>query len=289
MAGRQQGRQQSGVGVTTVAAAAAGACAFASCVGFAVGHGSIQQQSVATTTGLRGSMPQAQVESNGLTSTVLSVAGVGALAAAALSRRQRTAAKASLTPFERMNGDDRKAIEVSRTTDGFALGMVGSNYAGWGRYEFDPLALSERWPEHLPWYREAELKHGRVAMLAYVGLVAPDAFRLPIEPLENPELDFVNAHKMLIGPGLGEGPMWWLLLACGVLESIRFKQLGLAFEKLTIENAGDLGIKLFAPTTPEGWEQMKIKELKNGRLAMLAVSGALTQGVVWNVHHFPFA
>ena len=28
-------------------------------------------------------------------------------------------------------------------------------------------------------YREAEVKHGRVAMLAYVGLVVPDFARLP--------------------------------------------------------------------------------------------------------------
>merc|ERR1719162_1625396 len=171
----------------------------------------------------------------------------------------------------------------------FAGGIVGSEYHGWGEYKWDPLQLSSRYSEHLPWYRESELKHGRVAMLAYVGLVVPDMVRLPIAPLDNPDLDFVNAHKMLIGPGLGEGPMWNLLIVAGILESIRFSQLGLAFEKLSIENAGDLGIKLFAPTTPEGMEQMRIKELKNGRLAMLAVSGALTQGVVWNAHHFPFA
>eukprot|EP00930_Biecheleria_cincta_P084424 TRINITY_DN738_c0_g1_i3.p1 TRINITY_DN738_c0_g1~~TRINITY_DN738_c0_g1_i3.p1 ORF type:complete len:303 (+),score=57.02 TRINITY_DN738_c0_g1_i3:44-910(+) len=285
-------RQNSGPSFVTVAAAAAGACTLASTVGFAVGRGAIQQQSTTTSVGLRGAVRQGPVESNDAISTVLGLVGASTLAAAAMqavSRRQRTAVKAALTPFERTAGPDCVEIIERRESNGFALGMVGSNYAGWDRYEFDPLCLSERWPEHLPWYREAELKHGRVAMLAYVGLIVPDMVRIPVEPLDNPALDFVNAHKMLIGPGLGEGPMWNLLLVSGILESIRFKQLGLAFEKLTIENAGDLGIKLFAPTTPEGWEQMRIKELKNGRLAMLAVSGALTQGVVWNAHHFPFS
>merc|ERR1711972_907555 len=104
------------------------------------------------------------------------------------------------------------------------------------------------------------------------------------------DLDVVNAHSRLIGPGFGEGPMWWLLVVVGAIESIRFKQLGLGFEKLTLENAGDLGFgKGFLPKTEEGIVQMKVKELKNGRLAMLAVSGCLTQGVVYNVHHFPFA
>merc|ERR1712060_93834 len=73
------------------------------------------------------------------------------------------------------------------------------------------------------------------------------------------------------------------------MGSLRFKQLGLAFEKLTLENAGDVGFgKGFLPKTEEGIVQMKIKELKNGRLAMLAVSGAMTQGVLFNQHHFPF-
>jgi len=171
----------------------------------------------------------------------------------------------------------------------FAGGLSGSNYHGRGMYEWDPLELSTRYPEHLPWYREAELKHGRVAMLAMLGLVAPDFVRLPFEQCERAELDMVNAHNKLIGPGLGEGPMWWLLVFCSVIESLRFKQLGLGFEKLTLENAGDIGFgKGFLPKTEEGVELMKTKELKNGRLAMLAFSGAITQGVTWDVHHFPW-
>ncbi|CAK0826972.1 unnamed protein product [Prorocentrum cordatum] len=122
----------------------------------------------------------------------------------------------------------------------FADGLVGSEYHGWGKYEWDPLELSTTYPEHLAWYREAELKHCRVAMLAFVGFIAPDGFRIPIPQLQDSSLDLINAHKKLIGPGLGEGPMWWLLAFCGVVESLRFSQLGLGFEKLTLENAGDL-------------------------------------------------
>merc|ERR1719378_1882564 len=170
----------------------------------------------------------------------------------------------------------------------FASGLVGSEYHGWGRYEYDPLNFSVNYPEHVPWYREGELKHGRVAMLAMVGLVVPDFVRIPIPDLESPEINAINAHSKLIY-GLGTGPMWWLLIFCGVVESIRFKQFGLAFEKLTLENAGDLDFgKGFLPKTKEGITQMKIKELKNGRLAMLAVSGALTQSMLFNQHHFPF-
>ena len=68
-----------------------------------------------------------------------------------------------------------------------------------------PLNLAEKYPENLAWFREAELKHGRVAMLAFLGFIVPDAFRIPIEPLTDTSLDMVNAHNKLIGPGLGEG------------------------------------------------------------------------------------
>jgi len=171
----------------------------------------------------------------------------------------------------------------------FASGLVGSEYGGYGRHEFDPIGLAGRYPEHLPWFREAELKHSRVAMLACLGLIVPDAIRIPLDTFESPDLNLVNAHNKLIGPGLGEGAMWWVLIFCSVIESARFKQLGLQFENLTLENAGDVNFgKAFLPKSEEGQVAMKIKELKNGRLAMLGFSGAITQAVIYDSPHFPF-
>merc|ERR550539_2000813 len=46
---------------------------------------------------------------------------------------------------------------------------------------FDPAGFAERSPEWLPWFREAELKHGRAAMLATVGFVVPEFVRIPGE------------------------------------------------------------------------------------------------------------
>merc|ERR1711879_663057 len=105
-----------------------------------------------------------------------------------------------------------------------------------------------------------------------------------IAPFNDPAINNLTAHKMLIGPGLGEGPMWYLLIFVGVIESLRFKEMGLAFENLTLENAGDLNLgKGFLPKTAEGAEQLKVKELKNGRLAMLAVGSIFTQMALFEV------
>ena len=247
-----------------LAIAGVGACALSSGLSFVTGQAS-HQASPQVATGLRGA--QQTRSGNGFSSTMLGLAGAGAVTAASMgvSQRQRVVRRAE-----------------------FAAGMAGSKLHGWGEYQFDPAGFATSYPELLGWFREAELKHGRVAMLAYVGLIVPDAVRLPFEEVQDPSLDLLTAHNKLIGPGLGEGPMWWLLLACGVIESLRFKQVGLAFESLTAENAGDLGLRMFAPSSAEGMESMKMKELKNGRLAMLAISGALTQGVLFNAHHFPF-
>jgi len=259
-----------------MAAAAAGAFALTSGTGFAVSPGATA--GVSQYSGLRGASQQGPQASDSLCGTVLGLAGLGALAAAAVSSktRQRLAMKGIY--------EERKMLP-----GGFAGGLAGTKYHGYGTYEFDPAGLSEIFPENLAWFREAELKHGRVAMLAFLGLLVPDVVRFPIEQLQDQGLNIVNAHNKLIGPGLGEGPMWWLLIASGVIESFRFKQVGLGFEKLTTENAGDLGIKLFAPSNKEGMDQMRVKELKNGRLAMLAFGGALTQATVWDQPHFPFA
>jgi len=222
----------------------------------------------------------------GFGATATATLGAAAVVASASTLRKRTAMFFNDKPLYTII----QVPETAKTPTVFAGGLVGSKYGGMDLpdYEFDPLELSKCFPEHLPWYREAELKHGRLAMLAFVGFIGQDSFRFPVEPCNDPSITILNAHSKLI-TGLGQGPMWWLLLVVGVLESIRFKQLGLAFEKLTLQTAGDLDFgKAFLPKTDEGIEQIKTKELKNGRLAMLAVGGIITAAPLHGAH-FPWA
>eukprot|EP00435_Cladocopium_sp_Y103_P021108 s932_g5.t1 len=176
--------------------------------------------------------------------------------------------------------------KVGLARQAFAGGLEGCDHHGAGRYEFDPLNFCELFPENLPWYREAEVKHGRVAMLAYAGLVMPDFFRFPDPIFKQTGLDPISAHNMLLG-GAGRGAMWCLLLSCGALEFLRMCQLGLDFELLTLDTAGDFGLGSFLPED-EDISILKTQELKHGHLAMIAFGGAITQAVACNAHHFPF-
>ena len=60
--------------------------------------------------------------------------------------------------------------------DGSMAGDVG----------FDPMGLSEI-QQDLTYARWAELKHGRIAMLAIVGLITQEYFHLPGEAYQNPD------------------------------------------------------------------------------------------------------
>jgi hypothetical protein len=145
---------------------------------------------------------------------------------------------------------------------------------GFGEYNFDP--------EMVPWYREAELKHGRIAMLATVGYSAVSAgLHLP-GPMYS-GISPADAHNALIS----NGPMQQLLLWIGVFETL----IGIPALKATMNGErapGDYQFgMIFAPTDPAKFKAKQLAELKNGRLAMLAFGGMVTQAQLTG-HEFPF-
>mmetsp|Transcript_56706 Transcript_56706/g.135051 ORF Transcript_56706/g.135051 Transcript_56706/m.135051 type:complete len:271 (-) Transcript_56706:109-921(-) len=155
----------------------------------------------------------------------------------------------------------------------FAQGLVGSEHA-YGRYEFDPIGFS-KWTELVPYFREAELKHGRIAMLAWVGLVVPDFVRIPGEAYSFEAVPrVIDAHDALAA---NAGPNFQIILFAGILELCCAKKV---FEWNSVETAGDYGLTKFFPSDPEAQKMMRVAELKNGRLAMIAFGGAITQAVI---------
>mmetsp|Transcript_32578 Transcript_32578/g.83309 ORF Transcript_32578/g.83309 Transcript_32578/m.83309 type:complete len:250 (-) Transcript_32578:78-827(-) len=139
--------------------------------------------------------------------------------------------------------------------DGSMAGDVG----------FDPLGFSNYFD--LKWLREAELKHGRVCMLGVVGFLAQEFVTLPqFENGVTPVDDFF----VVPAPGL-----WQIFFTIGFVEAFSngFK---LTPGDMFAEGRapGDLGFDpLGCGKNPEALARRQLVEVKNGRLAMIAIGG----------------
>lgn len=137
---------------------------------------------------------------------------------------------------------------------------------------FDPLGFSKgQSDETMAYYRESELKHGRVAMAACLGWFITAG---GTHPAFNSSLsdDPVKAATEL--PLVG-----WLqfVLGCGAVE-----WLAEQIKKRPGYVPGDLlGAAYWVDNSDEGWVDYQNKELNNGRLAMLAIAGIYTQDVLF--------
>jgi len=153
---------------------------------------------------------------------------------------------------------------------------------------FDPLGFAEKADEAtLKRYREAEVTHGRVAMLAVLGFLVGEA-------VEGSSFLF---DAQISGPAISQFPQvpvgWDLLIITfiGFAEAYR-AQIGwvnpsdASYDQPGLLNddyyPGDIGFDPLGlkPEDPEEFNTMVTKELQNGRLAMLAAAGFLAQETV---------
>jgi len=139
--------------------------------------------------------------------------------------------------------------------------------------EYTTVAELKRW-------REAELTHGRVSMLAVIGFLVG----------ENIE-DFPLFGGVVSGPAVTQfdqlpGVFWVaLVLAIGIAESYRVSigwatPTGAGFNALKDDyTPGDLRFDPLGllPTDEDEVFALKTKELNNGRLAMIAIAGFVAQ------------
>merc|ERR1712127_681735 len=153
---------------------------------------------------------------------------------------------------------------------------------------FDPLGFSDRADDALMnRYREAELTHGRVAMLATIGFLVG-------EKVEGSSFLF---DSQITGPAITHitqvpSLFWAVIIAfIGAYEASRAEagwvdpadcpvdQPGLLNDDYS---PGDLKFDPFGlkPEDPEEFAIMQTKELQNGRLAMIAAAGFLAQEAV---------
>mmetsp|Transcript_32981 Transcript_32981/g.49824 ORF Transcript_32981/g.49824 Transcript_32981/m.49824 type:complete len:250 (+) Transcript_32981:141-890(+) len=175
--------------------------------------------------------------------------------------------------------------------DPFYLSSIEKNFAG--------FIQPPQWEETqgistLYWMREAELKHSRVAMLAWFGWIATDGgfgvtLRFPgeIYSVENIPTAY-EAHNILTE----QGSMGFLLLAVGFVEFCTSAVLVEVSKGESDREAGDFALdplKFLQGKSEEEVNRMKLRELLNGRLAMLAFGGVATQSALGDATHaFPY-
>ena len=139
---------------------------------------------------------------------------------------------------------------------------------------FDPLGLSANIDQDtFNGYREAELKHGRVAMLAVVGYLTQAVFRLPgyiVPPgtklpgtidLDGTTFDAIPNGVAAIGAVSSLG---WLQ----IITLIGYMEL-IAVEKKEGSYPGDYGFNFLPFIKEEQQSTYRLRELQNGRIAML--------------------
>merc|ERR1711892_197493 len=150
---------------------------------------------------------------------------------------------------------------------------------------FDPLGFAEKANEAtLKRYREAELTHGRVAMLATIGFFVG-------EKVEGSSFLF---DASVSGPAITHlsqvPPLFWVVLVVfiGGLERTRAEKAFVDPADVPVGESGlmrdeyqpgDLGFDPLGlmPEDPEEFNIMQTKELQHGRLAMLAAAGFMAQ------------
>lgn len=198
-----------------------------------------------------------------------------------LRSRLRTARAPRILPTHITNARAQRKLLHSPACVTLRTGLPGNlGPAG----DFDPAGFLEGKSElEVYRYREAELTHGRVSMLASLGFIVQEKFHPLFSGDGGPAIDQI--------PQL---PVWlWVVMtgAIGAAEAFRiqtgFRELDGA--KAKAETAlrpgyypGDLGFDPLGlkPAGAEEFRLMQEKELAHCRLAMIAAAGFLAQEAV---------
>merc|ERR1719366_19580 len=156
---------------------------------------------------------------------------------------------------------------------------------------WDPLGFcsDEKLTEgKLKFYREVELKHGRVGMLAALGFVVGENFH----PLFGGNIDAPSYLAFQQTPLETFWPIVVFAIAIPEIYSVftfetvgandsrgRPTAQGQTWAIRADHEAGDLGFDPLnlKPTDPAELKEMQTKELNNGRLAMIAAAGMIVQ------------
>merc|ERR1712190_185939 len=164
-----------------------------------------------------------------------------------------------------------KGYKISKSVPFLPVSPALEGYVG-EEDGFDPMGVSLA--IDIRWLREAELKHARVAMLATTGWIATDlGLRVPGEPFK---VSTIDAHDAMVKFGAMPQMLCWI----GYAEMFGFLAIIAMMEGKTDRKPGDFYLRWLYPKDEKGQYEMQMKELRNGRLAMLAYGGIVTSAVL---------
>jgi len=153
---------------------------------------------------------------------------------------------------------------------------------------FDPLGLAPDNEADFKKYRESELKHGRVAMFAFLGIIIGETGFPHFFDISGPAIyQYQQAEEILPA---------WSANVIGLTLAIEGYNIVNGWQSPSESMSGDnllAGLKSkyvngdlkfdplgFKPKDQKSLKSIQTKEINNGRLAMLAVAGIVAQELV---------
>uniref|UniRef100_A0A7S2S2F5 Uncharacterized protein n=1 Tax=Eucampia antarctica TaxID=49252 RepID=A0A7S2S2F5_9STRA len=138
-----------------------------------------------------------------------------------------------------------------------------------GDFGFDPMGLSEIQVD-LKYARWAELKHGRICMLAIVGMIIQEA------GIHVPGSQFTEVDPFAAINKVGYVGNMQIFLTIGIIELANF-------DKYYGEGQpGDIGFGSLKGKSDADAEKAQVQEIKHARLAMIGFMGAVAQTVMFH-------
>ena len=148
-----------------------------------------------------------------------------------------------------------------------------------GDHGFDPLGLGGAY--NIKYMKEAELKHGRICMLAFYGYVAVDA---GLYAPGAPHVSSLMAHDTTVKTG----HMLALLFVIATVESLGYSAINEMLSGQSDRKPGDYGFDpLGFSKDPEKAARYAAVETAHCRGAMLAFSGVVTASAMFE-KPFPY-
>jgi hypothetical protein len=158
-----------------------------------------------------------------------------------------------------------------------------------GEWNFDPLGFSKvnslnSFGLTKFFMRESEIKHGRLAMLAAFGWPVAELLDRPLAKVfgMQPIVDDAGRSPSILNGGLDKvSPIFWvsILGAAFVIDMIQINKANADDPEYFPGNIGWDPLGLY-PKDEAGQKAMQAKEIRNGRLAMIAITAFAAQEYV---------